>query len=329
MPQPILLAFGVSRRVRGRLDALYEVHGPVSPLTPATVPDAARHARVLITLGGQRSDAALMDALPNLSLIACYGTGYEGVDLAAAAARGIQVTHAGDANATSVAEFAMGLVIAASRDLTKGERMLRAGEWPNRRSERMPLVPGLAGRRMGIYGLGAIGMRVATRAAAFEMEIGYHGRAPREGLAYAYHPTLAGLAAWCDVLVVAVRATAANRHAVGREVLAALGKDGVLVNVARGLVVDETAVAEALEQGVIAGAGLDVFEREPHVPERLMAAPNAVLTPHMAAFTLTAQRVQAQVMLDALEAYFAGGRPVNLVPEQAGGAARPAGVAGP
>ncbi|MBR0657924.1 2-hydroxyacid dehydrogenase [Neoroseomonas oryzicola] len=317
MPQPILLAFGVSARMRGRLEALYEVHGPVGGVRPETVPPEARHARALITIGGHRTDAALMDALPDLGLIACYGTGYEGVDLAAAKARGIQVTHAKDANATSVAEFAMGLVIAASRDMTKGERMLRAGEWPNRKAERMPLVPGLAGQRMGIYGLGAIGMRVATRAAAFEMEVGYHGRSPREGIAYGYHPTLRGLAEWCDVLVVAVRATAANRHAVDREVLAALGKHGVLVNVARGLVVDEAALTEALEHGVIAAAGLDVFEHEPHVPERLRALPNAVLTPHMAAFTLSAQRAQAQVMLDALEDFFAGRAPANLVAEMA------------
>ncbi|GGJ01879.1 2-hydroxyacid dehydrogenase [Neoroseomonas lacus] len=293
---------------------MYEVHGPLTPVTPEAVPESARGARALITLGGHRTDGAMMDALPELGLIACYGTGFEGVDLEAAAARGIMVTHAKDANATSVAEFAMGLVIAASRDMGKGERLVRAGDWASRRIDRMPLVPGLAGRRIGIYGLGAIGMKVATRAAAFEMEVGYHGRAAREGVGFAYHPTLLGLAAWCDVLVVAVRANAETRHAVGREVLAALGKDGVLVNVARGLVVDEAALIEALEGGVIAAAGLDVFEHEPEVPERLRALPNAVLTPHMAAFTLSAQRAQAQVMLDALAAFFAGERPGNVVP---------------
>lgn len=317
MPQPILLAFPVSSRMRGRLDALYEVHGPISPATPEAIPEGARGARALITLGGRTTDAAMMDALPELGLIACYGTGYEGVDLAAAAARGIRVTHAKDTNATSVAEFAMGLVIAAARDLTKGERMLRDGGWPARKAERMPLVPGLAGQRMGIYGLGAIGMKIATRAAAFEMEVGYHGRAPRQGIAHVYHPTLRGVAEWCDVLVVAVRATAETRHAVDRAVLEALGRTGVLVNISRGLVVDEAALTEALEQGVIAAAGLDVFENEPHVPERLRALPNAVLTPHMAAFTLSAQRAQAQIMLDALEAFFAGRAPANLAPERA------------
>lgn len=314
MTSSILLAMPVTARLRSRLDALYEVHGPMTPVAPEGVPEGARGARALITLGGQRTDAALMDALPQLGLVACYGTGFEGVDLAAAAARGIMVTHAKDANATSVAEFAMGLVLAASRELVKGDRLVRAGEWGSRRVDRMPLVPGLAGRRLGVYGLGAIGEKVAVRAAAFEMEVGYHGRAAREGVGYVYHPTLTGLAAWCDVLVVAVRANAATRHAVGREVLAALGKDGVLVNVSRGLVVDEAALVEALEGGVIGSAGLDVFEQEPFVPERLRALPNAVLTPHMAAFTLSAQRAQAQVMLDALAAFFAGERPGNLVP---------------
>lgn len=314
MPPPILIAMPVAPRLRARLDALYDVHGPLAPVAPEAIPEVARGARALITLGGHRTDAAMMDALPDLGLIACYGTGFEGVDLAAAAARGIQVTHAKDANATSVAEFAMGLVLAASRDLVKGERMVREGDWSSRRIDRMPLVPGLAGRRIGIYGLGAIGMRIATRAAAFEMEVGYHGRSPREGLPFAYHPTLRGLAEWCDVLVVAVRASGETRHAVDRGILEALGRDGVLVNISRGLVVDEAALIEALEQGVIASAGLDVFEREPHVPERLRALPNAVLTPHMAAFTLSAQRAQAQVMLDALEAFFAGRAPPNLVP---------------
>ncbi|MEO3470459.1 2-hydroxyacid dehydrogenase [Roseomonas sp. CAU 1739] len=299
-------------RLRSRLDALYEVHGPMKPVAPEGIPEGARGARALITLGGHRTDVAMMDALPELGLIACYGTGFEGVDVEAARARGIVVTHAKDANATSVAEFAMGLVIAAARDMGKGERSLRAGTW--RSIETMSLVPGLAGRRMGIYGLGSIGMKIASRAAAFEMEIGYHGRAPKAGVAYEYHATLRELAAWCDVLVVAVRASEETRHAVGREVLEALGKDGVLVNISRGLVVDEAALAEALEQRVIHAAGLDVFEHEPAVPARLLAVPNAVLTPHIAAFTTAAQRLQTQTMLDALAAFFAGQRPGNVVP---------------
>ncbi|MBR0682347.1 2-hydroxyacid dehydrogenase [Roseomonas eburnea] len=311
MSPPILLAMPLAARLRERLDGIYDVHGPFSPVTPDAVPQAARGARALITLGGHRTDRAMMDALPELGLIACYGTGFEGVDVEEAARRGILVTHAKDANATSVAEFAMGLVIAAARDMGRGERDLRAGKW--RTIESMGLVPGLAGQRMGVYGLGAIGMKIATRAAAFEMEIGYHGRAPKAGVGFAYHPTLLSLAEWCDVLVVAVRASAETRHAVNAEVLAALGRKGVVVNIARGSVIDEAALVEALEQGVIHGAGLDVFEHEPAIPERLLAVPNAVLTPHIAAFTTLAQRVQQTLVLESLAAFFAGETPSNLV----------------
>ena len=311
MSPSILLAMPLAARLRERLAALYEVHGPFSPVAPEGVPEGARGARALITLGGHRTDAAMMDALPELGMISCYGTGFEGVDLEAAAARGIVVTHAKDANATSVAEFAMGLVIAAARDMGRGERMLRAGQW--RTIDSMGLVPGLAGARMGIYGLGAIGMKIASRAAAFEMEVGYTGRGAKAGVGYAYHASLLELAAWCDVWVVAVRASDETRHAVNAEVLAALGKKGVVVNIARGSVVDEAALVEALEQGVIHAAGLDVFEHEPAIPARLMAVPNAVLTPHVAAFTTFAQRAQQQMMLDALAAFFAGEMPGNVV----------------
>lgn len=309
MSDSVLLTFPLGPRLRSRLDAICTLHGPFGSEAAGAIPESARDARVLIVAGGQPTDTALMDALPRLGMIACFGTGFEGVDLAAARARGILVTHAKDSNATSVAEFAMGLVLAAAREIGKGERSLRAGSW----RDGIGMVGGLAGRRMGIYGLGTIGRKIASRAEAFEMEIGYHGRGPKPGIAYAYHPTLKGLAEWCDVLVVAVRAGAGTRHAVNRDILAALGRHGVLVNIARGIAVDEAALAEALGTGVIAAAGLDVFENEPEVPAALLALPNAVLTPHMAAFSLLAQRAQARMLVDSLEAFFAGRQPANLV----------------
>ena len=319
MTKPVVLhAFPLPHRARAPLAERYDLHGPLDTSAAEAVPEAARGARVLVTLGGLRTGAALMAALPDLGLIACYGTGYEGVDRAAAAARGILVTHGGDANATSVAEFAMGLVLAAARLVLRGDGLVRAGRW----REGLPLVPGLAGRRIGVYGLGSIGLRIARRAEAFEMEVGYHNRSPRGDVPYAWHGSLAGLAAWADVLVVAVRAGAENRHSVGREVLDALGREGVLVNVARGLVVDHDALCEALEGGRIAGAGLDVHEAEPHVPERLRALGNAVLTPHMAAMTTGAQAAQVRVLLDNLDAFFAG-RPLRwLAPAVQGRADR-------
>ena len=247
-----------------------------------------------------------MDAMPRLRLINTYGTGYEGVDLAAAQARGIAVANGGDANATAVAEYAMGLVLAGARLILRGDRFVRAGEWTTTAVDRFPTMPGLAGRRMGIYGLGAIGRRVATRAAAFEMEVAYHGRAPHSDVPYAYHPTLLGLAQWADVLMVSVRAGPNNRHAVDAAVLEALGPDGFMVNVSRGIAVDEAALCDAIERGTLGGAGLDVFENEPGVSPRLRALDTVVLTPHIAAKTLEAQRSQQELMLTNLRAFFAG-----------------------
>jgi lactate dehydrogenase-like 2-hydroxyacid dehydrogenase len=308
--KPIILsAMTMSPTLHERLREAYDVQKLPEGAELADIPAAARQARALITLGSLRTDAALMDTLPELGLICCYGTGFEGVDREAAAARGIVVTNAGDANATSVAEFAIGLMLAASRDILVGDRLVRAGGWTSLKLDRMPLVPGLAGRRLGIYGLGAIGQRIAQRAAAFEMAIGYHNRSPRPDLPYVFHDSLIALARWADVLMVAVRAGADNRHAVDREILAALGRDGLLVNISRGTAVDEAALCEALENGVIAGAALDVYEQEPQVPERLRALPNAVLTPHMAALSSAAQGAQQQILLDNLAAFFAGGTP--------------------
>jgi lactate dehydrogenase-like 2-hydroxyacid dehydrogenase len=270
---------------------------------------------VLITLGSLTTSAALMDSLPNLGLISCFGTGFEGVDLAAARARNIIVSHAGDTNSTAVAEFTMGLVIATARDLVRGDRYARANRWRGDIIERLPIVPGLAGQRLGIYGLGSIGSKLAQRAAAFEMEIGYHNRKPRPGVPYAYHPTLLELATWADILVVAVRADKSNTHAINREVLAALGPRGHLVNISRGIAVDTEALCDALEAGTISGAALDVYENEPSIPDRLKVLDNVVITPHMAAISANAQRAQRDIMFANLEAFFAGRPVLTPVPE--------------
>jgi lactate dehydrogenase-like 2-hydroxyacid dehydrogenase len=314
MKPAILIAMQISSPLRERLATHYELHGPLDRTNLLPLPDGANRARALITLGGFKTDAALMDAMPELGLISCYGTGFEGVDRAEAVRRGIQLTHAGDTNATTVAEFAFGLIIAAARNLVRGDTMIRAGHWANLSIARVPMTPGLAGQRMGIYGMGAIGLKIAQRAAAFEMKVGYHNRSPRQDVDYAYFGDLKALATWCDVLVVAVRASGENRHAVNAEILAALGPQGVLINVARGLVVDEEALCTALETNAILAAGLDVFENEPHVPERLRALENAVLTPHMAALSSSAQLAQQDLVVDNLAAFFAGGKLKGKMP---------------
>ncbi|HEV2555422.1 MAG TPA: NAD(P)-dependent oxidoreductase [Bosea sp. (in: a-proteobacteria)] len=306
MKPTILMAPKMPAALIARLEQDYHVLGPMERPVPEALPPGAKTARVLLTVGGWRTDAALIDALPGLGLIACYGTGIEGVDQAHVRARGILLSNAADANADAVAEFAIGLMLASVRQIGKGDRFIRAGRWKGNAIERMPIVPGLRGRRLGIYGLGAIGGRIATIAAALGMEIAYHNRSRRADLLYRYEDSLIGLAEWSDVLMVAVRASAENRHAVNAAVLQALGRQGHLVNISRGIAVDEAALCDALEQGVIAGAGLDVFEAEPNVPDRLRALDNAVLTPHIAAMADSAQAAQQALLLRNLEAFFSG-----------------------
>ena len=297
-----------------RLHESYVVLGPMEHSTIDALPAGASEAEALLTMGSLSTDATLIDALPKLRLICCYGTGIEGVDRVHAKARGIVLGNAGEANAASVAEFAMGLVLATARRIPQADRYVRAGRWQGNSVQRMPSVPGLAGRRLGIYGLGAIGSRIARRAEAFEMEVGYHNRSRRSEMLYLYHDTLLGLAAWADILVVSARASVENRHAVDAAVLKALGPSGHLVNISRGIAVDEDALSTALETGVIAGAGLDVYENEPHVSDRLKALDNVVLTPHIAAASHSAQAAQQEVMLGNLQAFFAGRPLLSPVP---------------
>lgn len=307
MPKPTILAAPrLPEALVTRLNEHYTLLGPMQQSAPEALPAGAEAARALVTFGGLATKAALIDALPQLGLIACYGTGVEGVDHARAKARGIAVTNAADANAAAVAEFAMGLLIASTRSIGRGERHVRTGGWSGNAVGGFSFVRGLAGRRLGIYGLGAIGQRIATRAAAFEVEIGYHTRTRRPELPYAYHDSLLGLAEWADLLVVAVRASAETRHAVDAAVLRALGPQGHLVNISRGIAVDEAALCDALETGVIAGAALDVYEHEPHVPERLRVLENVVLTPHIAANAESAQAAQQDLLMGNLAAFFAG-----------------------
>jgi lactate dehydrogenase-like 2-hydroxyacid dehydrogenase len=301
------LPAGITALLRER----YTLLGPV--LAGEPLPEGAAEAKAIVSMGSIKTDMTLIEKLPALGFIALYGTGFDGVDRAGLAARGIVLANAGNANAASVAELAMGLVLATGRSIAAADRYVRAGRWKGNAVERMPIVPGLAGRRLGIYGLGAIGQRIATRAAGFEMEIGYHNRSRRSDVPYAYHDSLIGLARWADVLVVAARAGAENRHAVNAEVLEALGPRGHVVNISRGIAVDESALCDALERGTIAGAALDVYEHEPNVPDRLRALENVVLTPHIGANSEFSHAAQQQAMIDNLEAFFAGRTPPGLV----------------
>lgn len=309
-PRPtVLLADKMPRTLVDQLSTRYDVIGPLErPFTRsvAALPRAdAERVEALITMGTIDTSGAAIAQLPALRVISCLGSGYEGVDLAAARARGIAVTHSRGANAASVADLAMGLLIASVRRLFSASAYLHDGEWENKGRRRRG-GRGLTGRRLGVYGLGAIGEKIARRAAAFEMEVAYHNRRPRTDVPYAYHASLLDLASWADVLMIAVRADAGNRHAVDAGVLKALGTGGHVVNISRGSVIDEQALIAALRDGVIAGAGLDVFEHEPVVPPELRAIPNITLTPHIGGDTEEAHAAMSSMVLANIDAVFAG-----------------------
>jgi lactate dehydrogenase-like 2-hydroxyacid dehydrogenase len=314
----IVLATRVPADFMAQLNALYEVLGPLPQpfdAAAAALDESGRsRARAIVTIGSVAIGEASLALFPNLRLISCLGSGYEGVPLAAARARGIAVTHSPDANASAVADLALVLTISAMRDTHRAREWLAGGHFKGNAAPRLPATAGLTGKRMGIYGLGAIGRRIAARARAFEMEVGYHNRRRASDVDYPYFDSLHALAVWADVLMVAVRADAANRQAVDAGVLAALGPHGFLVNISRGSVVDERALVAALQGGVIRGAGLDVFEREPAVSPELFALPRVALTPHIGGNTEEAQHAMHEMVLANLAACLSGQAPLNPVP---------------
>jgi lactate dehydrogenase-like 2-hydroxyacid dehydrogenase len=261
--------------------------------------------RAMITVGGTQLPARVMDTLPLLRAIVCYGTGYDGVDLAAAAERHIAVGHSPAANAAAVADLAVTLMLTATRRIVPADEFVRNGSWAaSKSSPLLRAVPGNPGRRIGVYGMGEIGRKIAARMAAFETEVGYFSRS-RHDLPYRYFESLELLAEWCNVLMIAVRASADTHHVVNADILKKLGSDGYVVNIARGSVIDEAALAAALTDNIIAGAGLDVFENEPHPPGSLTALPNVVLTPHIGGHTADSHTAMQDCVIANLEAFFA------------------------
>ena len=268
--------------------------------------DELADVRAMIAAGGSPLGADVMDMLPKLGAIVCYGTGYDGIDLAAAAKRGIAVGHSPGANAASVADMAVTLMLSAVRRLVVADNYVRSGDWAaSKQSPMMRPQAGMPGRRIGVYGMGEIGRKIAARVAAFETEVGYFSRS-RHDVPYRYFPTLDALAEWCSVLMIAVRAGADTNHAVNADILKKLGKDGYVVNIARGSVIDQKALVAALSEQGIAGAGLDVYEKEPHVPDALTALPNVVLSPHIGGHTLESHVAMQDCVIANLEAFFAG-----------------------
>ncbi len=257
-------------------------------------------------------DAALMRRLPHLEIVASFGVGYDHVDAKWAGEHGVKVTHTPGVLDDEVADTAMALAIMAVRRLPQAERYLRSGEWVR---APFPLTASLRDRTMGILGLGRIGRAIASRASAFGLKVVYHGRRAKAGVAYRFFPSLIDMAEACDILVVAAPGGPETRHIVNAEVLRALGPDGVLVNIARGTLIDETALIEALRTGTILAAGLDVYEAEPEVPAELLALDNAVLLPHVGSASVKTRRAMAECVVANLVAWSEGKPPLNPVPE--------------
>jgi hydroxypyruvate reductase len=276
--------------------------------------DSAPRERIRAVCGGGESKvpAALVAQLPALEIVSIMGVGYDGVDVAACKARGVVVAHTPDVLNDDVADLALALALNIARRIPQADRYVRDGKWLQ---GPMPLATKMSGARMGIVGMGRIGQAIAERARAFGMSIAYTARSAKPALPYAFHATPQALAAASDFLVVITPGGAATRKLIDASVLQALGPKGYLINVARGSVVDEAALIDALQRKVIAGAALDVFENEPNVPEALRALDNVVLTPHVGSATQATRQAMADRALANLQAHFAGKPLPSAVPE--------------
>lgn len=294
------------------LEQFYTVHDRTHATDPAAFIALAPHIVGVAGTGEASVPRSLLAQLPNAKVVAVFGVGYDGVDVAAAMEHGIPVTHTPDVLTDDVADLAMGLVLSVGRGIAQADQFVRAGEWP---SGPMTLGRKVSGSRLGIVGLGRIGKAIALRATAFGMTIAYTARTAKPDSGFKFHPTPADLAANVDFLVAITPGGAGTRHLINAEVLRALGPRGFLINVARGSVVDEEALVEALQNGTIAGAGLDVFANEPHVPKALWCMRNVVLTPHMASATTETRQAMANLAFANMQAGIAGQALISPVPE--------------
>ncbi len=282
----------------GFLESAYDVYrfweGP--PI------EAAHDIRVMVVAGEAPLDKALIERLPNLDLLACFTSGYDGIDIDWCRARGLPVTHAPGVNHEDVADHALGLILAARRQIASGDRQVRSGEWS---AATRTITASMGGQTLGVVGLGHIGRAVAKRAEAFCMAVNWWGPRPHDA-EWPRAESLLALAKASDILVVACKADDTNRGLISREILEALGHDGLLVNVSRGQVVDEDALIAALKSGALGQAALDVFVEEPTDPARWADVPNLVLTPHTAGATTAGVQGMLMLLMQNLQAHFAG-----------------------
>ncbi len=269
--------------------------------------------RGLVQGGGTVTPTALLDSLPALEIISVFGVGYDGVPVDYCRKRGLKVTNTPDVLTDDVADVAVALIMMTGRGFVRLNRFVQAGEWLKRGPE---LTTKLGGRTVGILGLGRIGKAIAERVSALGMQVAYTGRKPQD-VPYRFVPGVEALAAASDFLVVACPGGAATRNLVDARVLAALGKKGTIVNIARGSIIDEAALVKALQNGAIRGAGLDVFADEPNIPPPLLAMDNVVLLPHVGSATHETRKAMGDLCKANLDAWFAGKPLPTLIPELA------------
>lgn len=314
MPKPEILQIGsYADRDQTPLDAAYTMHRYFEATDKAAfLAKVGPQVRAIATRGDLGASAGLIAACPNLEMIAVFGVGFDAVDVDFARARGVAVTNTPGVLTDDVADLAVGMILAQCRGIVQADAHVRSGAWAK---GSFPLQRKASGARAGILGLGRIGHQIAHRLAAFGMDIAYTSRVAKPGAeGWQFVPDPVALAARSDILVVALAATADTRHIVGRDVIAALGPQGLLVNISRAANVDEAALLDALESGALGGAALDVFEGEPALNPRFLTAPNVLLQPHQGSATAETRAAMGQMVRDNLAAHFAGRPLLTPVP---------------
>ncbi|EJN06935.1 2-hydroxyacid dehydrogenase [Herbaspirillum sp. YR522] len=306
MKPPLLVLIHLSEASAATIGQHYDIlYAPDRQRRTDMIAGAARNVAVVLTNGSTGLSAAEMQAMPRLQLVCAFGAGHENIDSAHARAHGIDIATGSGTNEDCVADHAMGLLLATVRHIPVLDQTTRAGGW----RDGLPLQPQLAGKRLGIVGLGNIGKKIARRAAGFDVEVAYSNRKKRDDVDYHYFPDVAQLAGWADFLIVAAPGGADTRHLISSRVINELGPKGYLVNIGRGSIVDTAAVAAALREGRLAGAGLDVYESEPQPPAELIGLPNVVLTPHVAGWSPESVEASVQQFLRNCEEHFAAAEP--------------------
>jgi lactate dehydrogenase-like 2-hydroxyacid dehydrogenase len=309
MSKDIMLVSSVPTFMMNDLQQEYVLHDHAHILDP----EAFTKVTAFVGVGSTaKVDRKLLAMFPNVKMISIFGVGYDGIDVAAVKERGIQVTHTPDVLTDDVADLAMGLILSIGRRIPQSDKFVRNGDWV---SEPFTMTHKVTGTRLGVVGFGRIGQAIAKRAAAFDMTIAYTGRRAKTNAPFRYYPTASELAANSDYLVVAVPGGNETKNMINAQVLKALGPKGIVINIARGSVIDQTALIQALKDKSIAGAGLDVFWDEPNIDPQFFKLQNVVLTPHNGSNTHETRRAMADLALANLKAFFDDRPLLTLIPE--------------